>query len=229
MNQNRNHPDKTATVRGARTVKVWDFPTRIFHWSLAFVVMVAWISSEADGAAFWIHVYSGTLLLGFVAFRAVWGVIGSRHALFGDFVHGPDRVVDYAKRLAAFRPPHMLGHNPVGGWMVMALLGIILLAVLSGMMTSEDGYVGPLAHIGGGFLGEAHEGLANLLLFLIFGHVVGVFVHGFISRENLPRAMITGDKTVPADVSGEDIKPVGFIRPLIALAVAMAVVLYFMR
>lgn len=229
MAENMNHPKNSTAPGGTRTVKVWDFPTRIFHWSLAFVVMVAWVSSEADGAAFWIHVYSGTLLLGFVAFRAVWGVIGSRYALFGDFVHGPDRVVDYAQRLATFRPPHMLGHNPVGGWMVMALLGIILLAVLSGMMTSEDGYVGPLAHIGGGFLGEAHEGLANLLLFLIFGHVVGVFVHGFISRENLPRAMITGDKHVPADVPGEDIKPVGIIRPLIALAVAMAVVLYFMR
>jgi len=100
---------------------------------------------------------------------------------------------------------------------------------LTGLMSSEDGYVGPLSHIGGGFLGEAHEGFANFLLVLIFAHVVGVFAHGIISRENLPRAMITGDKHVPADVSGEDIKPVGMARPLIALAIAMAVVLYFMR
>ena len=224
-----NPSENTASNGGTRTVKVWDFPTRIFHWSLAFVVIVAWISSEADGSAFAIHVYSGTLLLGFIAFRAVWGVIGSRYALFGDFVHGPDKVTDYAKRLAAFRPPYMVGHNPVGGWMVMALLAIILLAVLTGMMTSDDGYVGPLAHIGGGIFGETHEGFANLLLFLIFGHVVGVFVHGFISRENLPRAMMTGDKHVPADVKAEDIKPVGFTRPLIALAIGMVVVLYFMR
>lgn len=225
MAQGINHAENTAP----RTVKVWDFPTRIFHWSLAFVVMVAWISSEADGSAFVIHVYCGTLLLGFIAFRAVWGVIGSRYALFGDFVHGTGAVTDYAKRLAAFRPPHVVGHNPVGGWMVMALLAIILLAVLTGMMTSDDGYVGPLAHIGGGIIGEAHEGFANLLLFLIFGHVVGVFVHGFISRENFARAMITGDKHVPADVKAQDIKPIGFIRPLIALAIGMAVVLYFMR
>ena len=212
-----------------RVVKVWDFPTRIFHWALVFVVALAWVSSEADGGAFWIHVYSGTLLIGFVAFRAVWGVIGSRHAQFGDFVHGPEKVSSYTARLMAFRPPYSLGHNPLGGWMVIALIVVILLAVLTGLMTSEDGYVGPLAHIGGGFLGEAHEGVANFLLALIFVHVVGVFAHGIVSRENLPRAMITGDKHVPADVPAEDIKPVGMVRPLIALAIAMAVVLYFMR
>ena len=212
-----------------RVVKVWDFPTRVFHWSLVFVVAVAWVSSEADGGAFWIHVYSGTLLIGFVAFRAVWGVIGSRHAQFGDFVHGPEKVSSYSARLMAFRPPYSLGHNPLGGWMVIVLLGVILLAVLTGLMTSEDDYVGPLAHIGGGVLGEAHEGFANFLLVLIFVHVVGVFAHGIVSRENLPRAMITGDKHVSTDEPGEDIKPVGMVRPLIALAIAMAVVLYFMR
>jgi len=211
-----------------RPVKVWDFPTRIFHWSLAVLIAVAWVSSETDGNVFWIHVYSGTLLIGFIAFRVVWGVIGSRHALFSDFVHGPEQVTDYAKRLFAFRPPHMLGHNPLGGWMVMALLGVILLVVLTGMMSSEDGYVGPLAHIGGGVLGEAHEGLANVLLALIFAHVVGVLVHGLISRENLPRAMVTGKKHVSVDVPVQDIKPIGVVRPLIALAIAMAVVLYFM-
>jgi len=213
----------------ARSVKVWDFPTRVFHWSLVAVVALTWVSSEADGAAFWIHVYMGTLLLGFVVFRAIWGVIGSRHAQFGDFVHGPDEVSNYAQKLFSFRPPYKLGHNPLGGWMVIALIVMILLAVLSGMMTTEDGYVGPLAHIGGGIMGEAHEGFANFLLILIVAHVVGVFAHGVISRENLPRAMITGDKHVPAGEPGVDIKPVGMVRPLIALASAMAVVLYFMR
>lgn len=212
-----------------RIVKVWDFPTRAFHWSLGVVVALAWISSEADGRAFWIHVYCGSVLIGFIVFRAVWGIIGSRYAQFGDFVHGPTEVGDYTSKLMTFRPPYKVGHNPLGGWMVMALLGVILFTVLSGMMTSEDGYVGPLAHIGGGVLGEAHEGLANFLLVLIFAHVVGVFAHGVISRENLPRAMITGDKHVPAGVPAKDIKPVGLVRPLIALAIAMAVVLYFVR
>jgi len=229
MSNAQDSNSQTTQPSGPRAVKVWDFPTRVFHWGLAFVVMIAWISSEADGSAFWIHVYAGTLLIGFVAFRAVWGVIGSRYALFGDFVHSPKVVSDYSQLLIALRPPHSTGHNPLGGWMVMALLGCILFAVFSGMMIREDGYVGPLSHIGGGLFGETHEGFANLLIFLIFGHVVGVFVHGFITRENLPRAMITGDKEIPQDVPAEPIKPVGYVRPALALAIAMAVVWYFMR
>jgi cytochrome b len=113
--------------------------------------------------------------------------------------------------------------------MVMALLGCILFAVLTGMMSREDGYVGPLSHIGGGIFGEAHEGFANVLIFLIVAHIAGVFIHGFITRENLPRAMITGDKEIPQDVPAEPIKPVGYVRPSIALAVALAVVWYFIR
>ena len=182
------------TNTGARTVTVWDFPTRIFHWAFAVAVIIAFVSSEADGSAFWIHVYSGTILLGFIVFRAIWGIIGSRYAQFGDFVHGPAKVSEYAQRLMTFRPPYSVGHNPLGGWMVMALLGIVLLSVLTGMMTREDGYVGPLSHIAGGLFGEAHEGFGTFVMVLVGAHVLGVVVHGLISRENLPRAMITGFK-----------------------------------
>ncbi|MBL4692195.1 MAG: cytochrome b/b6 domain-containing protein [Magnetovibrio sp.] len=227
---NINHTNTDAcSEQGGQTVRVWDFPTRAFHWSLALVVAVVWASSEARGSAFWVHVYAGTSLLGFVAFRAVWGVIGSRYALFGNFVHGPQVVSQYTKDLVAFSPPHSTGHNPLGGWMVLALLGFITLAVLSGLSTHSSGYVGPLAHIWGGIFGKAHEGFANLLLFLIFGHVAGVFVHGFISRENLPRAMLTGDKQIPQGVAAQGIKGVGFVRPIIALAVGLVVVWYFLR
>jgi len=229
MNDKPSLNGQAASGGGHQTVKVWDFPTRIFHWALVFMVLVVWISSEADGNAFMIHIYSGTLLIGFVAFRTIWGVIGSRYARFGDFVHGLDVVKDYTKRFIAFRPPHSTGHNPLGGWMVIALLVVLLLSVLTGLMSSEDGYVGPLAHIAGGIFGETHEGFANVLLFLIIGHIVGVFVHGFITRENLPRAMITGNKEIDADVKAESIRSTGIIRPTFAVALAGAVVYYFIR
>lgn len=222
-------PTTPETSTKPRTITVWDFPTRIFHWSFAVAVLIAFVSSEADGAAFWIHVYSGTLLLGFIVFRAVWGVIGSRYAQFGEFVYGPEKVKAYTQDLMKLRPPHHVGHNPLGGWMIMALLGIILLAVLTGMMTSEDGYVGPLAHFAGGIFGETHEGIGSFVMVLIGAHVLGVVVHGLITRENLPRAMVSGLKTIPAGVKAINIKPVGVIRPIIALAMGMAVVLYFMR
>lgn len=229
MSKAPNNISDNAVTGKARTVTVWDFPTRIFHWAFAVAVVIAFVSSEADGAAFWIHVYSGTILIGFVVFRAIWGVIGSRYAQFGDFVHGPQAVSDYTQRLITFRPPHSVGHNPLGGWMVMALLAVVLFAVLTGMMSREDGYVGPLSHIGGGAFGEVHEGLGSFVMVLVGAHVLGVVVHGLISRENLVRSMITGFKQVPAGVKAVSIKPVGMVRPLIALAMAMAVVLYFMR
>lgn len=213
----------------ARTVSVWDFPTRIFHWSFAVMVFIAYVSSEADGGAFWIHVYSGTALIGFVAFRIVWGVIGSRYAQFGDFVQGPATVSEYSKRLMAFRPPYSVGHNPLGGWMVMALLVIVLLASLTGLMTREDDYIGPLSHIAGGLFGEAHEGFGSFVMVLVGVHVLGVVAHGLISRENLVRSMITGLKSVPAGVKAASIGSVGVVRPAIALVIALVVVLYFMQ
>jgi len=113
--------------------------------------------------------------------------------------------------------------------MVMALLGIVLLAVLTGMMTREDGYVGPLSHIAGGMFGEAHEGFGTFVMVLVGAHVLGVVAHAVISRENLVRSMVTGLKRVPAGVKAVAINPVGLVRPLIALALAMASILYFMR
>ena len=211
-----------------RTIKVWDIPTRFFHWSLATLIVVAFISAEAGASVFWVHVYSGTAVLSLVAFRLVWGVLGSRYARFDDFVHGPDTVGTYAKKLMQFRPPHHVGHNPLGGWMVVALLAAVMVISLSGLMTSEDGYVGPLAFIGGGWIGELHEGLGHIWIPLVAFHVGGVLVHGLISRENLVRAMVTGNKHVSGDDDTQGIRPIGFIRPAIAIVIGIAVGGYFL-
>ncbi|MDH5188224.1 MAG: cytochrome b/b6 domain-containing protein [Rhodospirillaceae bacterium] len=216
------NPDNSSLPK---QVRIWDLPTRVFHWALVFMVALAWISSEAEGSLLFIHVYSGTLLLGFVVFRLVWGIIGSRHALFTDFVFSWEIVRDYTIKLLTFRPPYSVGHNPLGGWMVVALLVVMTLAVLSGMMSSEDGYRGPLAHIG--FGGDIHEGMANLFGFLIFVHIGGVVAHGLISGENLPRAMISGIKNIPARIGASDIRNVGVLRPAIAVAMAVVAVWLF--
>ncbi|MCW8916673.1 MAG: cytochrome b/b6 domain-containing protein [Magnetovibrio sp.] len=216
------------TQSNQRPVKVWDLPTRVFHWGLVVLIAVAWISAEAGQSVFWVHVYSGSAVLGFIAFRLVWGVMGSCYARFDNFVHGPEKVMDYAKKLFAFRPPHHVGHNPLGGWMVVALISSIMVIALTGLMTSEDGFVGPLAHIGSGWLGEGHEAIGSILIALIIVHVAGVLVHGVISRENLPRAMVSGIKHVPADEKAEDIKPIGLIRPVLAVGAGIAVATYFL-
>ena len=219
-------PARAKSAR-SKSVRVWDMPTRVFHWALVVIIAIAWVSAEADGSAFIIHVYTGTMVIGFVVFRLVWGIIGSRHALFADFVFSWKTVKDYSVRLLSFRPPHSVGHNPLGGWMVVGLLGIIMLVVLTGMMSSEDGYHGPLSHLAFGDMDDVHEGLANFLGLLIFVHIVGVFAHGLITRENLPRAMITGIKKLPAGIAASNIRSVGIIRPIIALAMGFGAVWLF--
>ncbi len=214
-----------------RTLKVWDLPTRIFHWALALVVAVAWLTGEGDGFLFLVHRTLGVVLLGFIAFRLVWGVIGSRYALFNDFVYGFAVVKDYTRRLLCLRPPYSIGHNPLGGWMVIALMTSIVLASLSGLALQEDGYSGPLSTLfgHGGLADDVHGAFANLVIVLALAHVGGVLAHGIVSRENLPRAMITGEKAVPRDEGGEDIRPVGFVRPLTALAIGVFVAVYFLN
>jgi len=222
-----SHNDADASTR---KVRVWDLPTRVFHWSLAGLIALAWMTADAGSAFLTVHVFCGTTVIGLVVFRVVWGFVGTRHALFVDFVRGPDTVRAYAKKLLSFRPPHHVGHNPLGGWMVLALMAFVVIVALSGMTIAKAGFVGPLApFFGGGLDDDFHEALTNGLLALIIGHVAGVVVHGLITRENLLRAMVDGDKIVPQDSDAQDIRSPGVVRLTIALAIAAGCVLYLLR
>lgn len=205
--------------------KVWDFPTRVFHWAIVILVGVAWATSEGEGGISLtsVHVDAGIAILALVIFRLIWGVIGSKHSRFSDFVRPWAVVRTYATRLVSFNPPRYLGHNPLGGWMVLALLAFLAVSVVSGLAMSKSGYVGPFAHGPLAPLGYAHEGLTTALLALAGVHVFGVLAHFFLSGENLVRAMFSGVKTntAPApDVAGGY---VGSWRAALALAGAMAI------
>ncbi len=181
-------------------VKVWDPLVRVFHWSLVTAFIVAYVT-EDDYLG--LHTQAGYTIIGLVLFRLLWGLLGTRHARFSDFVRGPQTVTTYLKSLLTRHPTHYLGHNPAGGWMVIALLVTLLLTTLSGLLTYGIGEsaAGPFAALGGnpgGFWSEAmeeiHEVLANLTLLLVFVHVGGVIVSSLLHRENLVRAMLTGRK-----------------------------------
>ena len=126
----------------AEQVQVWDPLVRLFHWSLVLSFGIAYLTGEDD--TLW-HIYSGYTVLGLISFRLIWGFIGSRHARFSDFVTGFDRVKDYLKSLSG-SPRHYLGHNPAGGWMIIALLASLFVTSLSGLQlyAVEDG-LGPFA------------------------------------------------------------------------------------
>jgi cytochrome b len=167
-------------------VLVWDLPTRVFHWLLALSFAGAFLTAESERLRD-VHVMLGYTMLGLVAFRLVWGLIGTRYARFASFAFGPRAVLAYLRSLFTRSPRHYLGHNPAGSWAIYALLGLSALAGASGYATYND--------IGGHAMEEAHEALANGLLGVVMVHLAGVLASSLFHGENLVRSMITGYKS----------------------------------
>ena len=180
-------------------VMVWDPLVRIFHWSMAACFLVAYVTEDE-----WLqlHVAAGYTILGLILFRLMWGVIGTPHARFSDFVRGPQAVWSYMKDIAGFRARRYLGHNPAGGAMVVALLLCLTITGASGLLLlGVEEMSGPLADMAqsipqayGEWVKEFHEIFANLTLVLVILHLAGVFLAGFQHRENLVKSMVTGVK-----------------------------------
>jgi len=177
-------------------VAVWDPLLRIFHWSLVVFFSVAWLSGD-EWASF--HEWAGYTVAALIAFRVVWGLIGTRHARFSDFVYRPATIREYLLTLPTRRVRHYLGHNPAGGAMVLVMLVMLALLAGSGMLLIAGEGGGPLAGTAlagwsGEWVEEVHEFLGDFMLLLVFVHIVGVFVASRLHGENLVRAMLTGRK-----------------------------------
>lgn len=169
------------------TVRVWDPLVRIGHWVLVASVIVAWFTRHGGA----VHEWAGYVVIAVVAVRIVWGFAGPGHARFARFVRPPAATLRYAALVARGREPRHLGHNPLGGWMIVALLGTALLASASGWLYTTDRFWGVE------WVEELHEGLANLLFVLAGVHVAGVVVESLRQRENLVAAMVHGRKRAP--------------------------------
>lgn len=170
-------------------VRVWDPLVRVLHWSLVVAVALAWLTAEEHERA---HAMIGYAVLGIVAVRTLWGFIGTQHARFADFVRPPRAVLAYARAIVTGTAPRFLGHNPIGGWMILALLFALVVTAGTGWLAQAA--AGPRAHL----FEEAHEAAANALLVLIGVHIVGVLAESVRAGENLVRAMITGRKRTTA-------------------------------
>ena len=168
-------------------VYVWDRFVRAFHWCLVLTFAIAFLTEDEVMV---LHVWAGYLVGTLIAMRIVWGVIGSRHARFTDFVYRPAKVRAYLVEMLALRSKRYLGHSPAGGAMVVALLLVLGATVAAGIAADSRIAAGGK----GGFIGEVHELLANLALVLVVLHVAGVAWASLAHRENLVRSMITGWK-----------------------------------
>jgi cytochrome b len=180
------------TAKGHVVVRVWDLFVRVAHWTLVLAVLGAWLTAELEGkAAEALHEWLGYLALTVIALRLPWGWIGTRYARFSQFVRGPRATVAYARSVAAGYERRYIGHNPLGAWMILALLSMVALASASGWLYVTDRFRDEE------WLEEVHEALANGLLALVALHLAGVALSSLRHRENLIRAMITGRKREP--------------------------------
>ena len=179
-------------------ILVWDLPTRVFHWLFALAFAVAWVTSESD-RLLEVHVFSGYLMLGLLAFRLLWGFAGSRYARFASFRFGLKEAGRFLAQVATLRAPRFIGHNPAGSWAIYGMLILALLVGVSGIFALGGGEgLGPLggalSHGVGEFFKEIHEGLASAMLALVAVHLLGVAVESLLQRENLAKSMVDGRK-----------------------------------
>lgn len=123
-----------------KEVKVWDPLVRIFHWSLVVIFAFAYVSGEEESR---LHELAGYAILALIATRILWGFVGTRHARFRDFVYGPGTVLGYARDLVAGRGKRYLGHNPLGGVMILALLVSLTATGVSGWLLQRAEQVEP--------------------------------------------------------------------------------------
>jgi cytochrome b len=177
-----------------RTVPVWYVPVRALHWTLAAAVACAWFTGERYLT---VHQVAGWAALAAVVLRLAWGFAGGRHARFRQFVRGPRHTARYALAVLAGRAPRHLGHNPLGGWMALALLGCVTALGITGWLWTTDRWWGDPG------LEALHAGLAWTLAGLIAVHVAGAVLTGLRHRENLVAAMLDGKKraAAPGDVA----------------------------
>jgi cytochrome b len=168
-----------------RTILVWDVPTRLFHWLLVASFAGAFATGESER---WrdLHVVLGYTAGGLIAFRLLWGLVGTRYARFSSLPLSPQSVLRYLKSLRSGAPEHHAGHNPAGSWAILGLLGLVAATAASGWAV--------FAKAGPEWLQGVHEALSSLTVALVLVHVTAVIASSLLHRENLVRAMLTGFK-----------------------------------
>ncbi len=212
------------TGTAQRRIQVWDVPTRLFHWSLLALVVIAWFTGEGEGGTAATHRIAGEAIAGLLVFRVLWGFIGGEHARFADFAAGPKLVLEHVGDLFSATPKRHLGHNPLGGVAVFLLLLTTVFIVVTGLFSGGDeGASGLFAGAWGVNVGETHEVAFRVLQGLVVLHVLGVVVESWRARDALTPAMITGAKTRRADEAGADARKAGAAALLVALAAGVAV------
>lgn len=168
--------------------RVWDPLVRVFHWSLVLSFAVAWFTWRSEEV---LHMWAGYAAGGLVVLRLVWGIVGTRHARFANFVRHPRTILTYLRDIARGTEARHIGHNPAGGAMIVALMLLMLATAVTGWMQYTSTFYGV------DWVTHLHSALAHLILVLVLFHLAGVGLASLRHRENLVVSMITGRKRAP--------------------------------
>jgi cytochrome b len=197
-----------------RRVRVWDAPTRLFHWALVALLVASYVTAEFDELEW--HMRAGYGVLALLLFRLAWGFVGSDTARFSHFVRGPRAAWHHLRGFFSSAPDVAVGHNPAGGWAVLAMLLVLCLQVGTGLFADDDiSDAGPLAQYverpARRFLTGLHDQSFNVLLALAALHVAAIAAYWVVRRQNLVWPMVTGAKRLPAVVAAPRLR-----RPVVA-------------
>jgi cytochrome b len=168
-----------------QAVLIWDFPIRVFHWLLVFSFAGAWLTSESEAWQM-IHYAFGYTAVALVLFRILWGLVGTRYARFSQFIKGPAETMHHLKSLLTGKQQLGPGHNPAGALAMISLMVLVLLIGLTGYWSIKEFL--------GDFMSGAHESISNFALVVVVIHIAAAMMMSFIQKENLVRAMVTGNK-----------------------------------
>ncbi len=219
-----------------KSVRAWDLPTRLFHWLLVTLVFCAWFSrkfaaSFGDDTLLW-HRWNGYAILVLLVFRFIWGFAGSSTSRFSAFIRWPWVALGYLRDLVTGKDRHYLGHNPLGSWMIVALmLAVTVQAGLGLFMMDDDGNLaGPLKRIisddAAITLGHRHIQWFNVILALVAIHIVANSAYAIFKRDPLIKAMVTGRKPAESYLDQQEavVTPNANLKALGCLIAAIVIV-----
>ena len=215
-----------------KKIRVWDLPLRLFHWALAVLVVVAVVTQNIGGNAMEWHFRAGYAVLALIAFRILWGLVGTRYARFSSFLYGPAAVVNYLRSGTGKQGRLLAGHSPLGALSVFALLGVLLAQALSGLFANDDiAYDGPMVKFISKEMSDRitwfHTEVSALLIYVLVAlHVLAIVFYLVGKRRNLVKPMITGDAEFEADVPAASDSWKTRLLALVLLSACAAAVYY---
>lgn len=201
-------------------MRVWDAPTRLFHWAIVVLIAVSYVSVRNSWMQ--IHFLSGYTVLALLLFRVAWGFVGSETSRFRQFLRSPVAGLQHLATFGKREPDTEIGHNAAGGWMVLLMLGVLAAHVAAGLFSNDDiDAQGPLAgwvsKSTSDYLTSWHHFSFKVLLSLVALHILAVLAYAAVKRHDLVRPMITGKKRLPGNL-----RQPRFASPFLALAILAA-------